>query len=72
MSERSLDDYLATPTLTDLERDAIRRRFTLDHTVARIAHELGVRFGRTIDEAAASILASLRTPPVPHNGEDDA
>lgn len=30
------------------------------------------RFGRTIDEAAASILASLRTPPVPHNGEDDA
>jgi len=42
MSERSLDDYLATPTLTDLERDAIRRRFTLDHTVARIAHELGV------------------------------
>lgn len=31
-----------------------------------------IRFGRTIDEAAASILASLRTPPVPHNGEDDA
>lgn len=30
------------------------------------------RFGTTLDEAAASILASLRTPPVPHNGEDDA
>lgn len=30
------------------------------------------RFGRTIDEAAASILASLRTPPIPHDDEDDA
>ena len=30
------------------------------------------RFGRTIDEAAAGILASLRTPPVPHDDEDGA
>jgi len=46
------------------------------HRVRVVLHRRGqlptARFGRTIDEAAASILASLRTPPVPHNGEDDA
>jgi hypothetical protein len=30
------------------------------------------RFGTTLDEAAASILASLRTPPVPNHGEEGA
>ncbi len=28
------------------------------------------RFGVTLDEAAASILASLRTPPIPHDDEE--
>jgi len=30
------------------------------------------RFGTTLDETAASILASLRTPPVPNHGEEGA
>jgi len=42
MSGRSLHDYLATPTLTDLERDALYRRFVLGESVARIAYDLDV------------------------------
>ena len=53
---------------TDPLRETIRR----DEQRHRRGQLPTARFGRTIDEAAASILASLRTPPVPHNGEDDA